>query len=336
MLCDEALISVKAGNGGDGIISFRQDAITSKGGPDGGDGGDGGNIIFRVNSNLNTLNQFLRKKNYFAQDGAKGGKQNKTGKDGEDLIIEVPIGTIIYEATNSSKRKLIDLINNDQEFITANGGKGGFGNTRYKSSVRRTPRKFKPGQPGEEKEIFLELKLIADIGLVGLPNSGKSTLISVLTKARPKIADYPFTTLSPNLGVLNADHKNIIIADIPGLISGASQGRGLGIKFLKHIERTKIIVHLIDIDSNDIVTDFHTISTELNQYNPELLKKPTIICLTKIDTLGFKINSRELNQIISKIKKKLGKKNDILAISSATHQGINNLIQKVLLKLSRK
>lgn len=282
---DYAKIYVKAGNGGRGIVSFHHEKYVPKGGPDGGNGGKGGDIIFRANPNLTTLLDFKYKHNYKAEDGKPGGTNNKTGRNGEDYIILVPCGTIIKDA--SKGEILADLVEPWQEFIAARGGRGGRGNAEFATSTNQTPRFAEEGQPGEEREILLELKVLADVGIVGFPNVGKSTLISVISAARPKIADYPFTTLVPNLGVVQIeDSKSFVVADIPGLVEGASEGRGLGLQFLRHIERTKVLLFLIDANTDNPKKDFQILLNELKKYNKELLQKEKVIAFSKMDSVS--------------------------------------------------
>ena len=287
---DEAKILVKSGDGGDGHISFRHEKGVPKGGPDGGTGGKGGDIIFVADAQLSSLLDFRYKRQYIANNGQKGGKYRCTGKDAADVIIKVPVGTMIKDLRGSI---LADLTENHQRIVFARGGDGGRGNCEFCTPTNQTPRTAEPGWPGRELEVKLELKLLADVGLVGFPNAGKSTLISVISAAKPKIADYPFTTLIPNLGIVKiAEKKSYVVADIPGLIEGASEGKGLGIQFLKHIERTKVLVFLIDSMSGDIPGDYRTLKNELKKYNKELEKKERIICITKTDAWDEKyINS---------------------------------------------
>lgn len=282
MLVDEALISVKAGNGGDGAVSFRREKYINKGGPDGGDGGDGGDVIFKCSEDVNTLTQYLRKKHYVAEDGGQGAKQKKTGRDGNDLILKVPVGTMIYD--EQSGNLIHDFTTKNEMFTVAKGGKGGLGNVRFKSATHQTPKEFKPGEVVDKKILKLELKLIADVGLVGLPNAGKSTLLSVISNATPKIAPYPFTTTEPVLGKVSHKQKEFIVADIPGLIENASAGKGLGHKFLKHIGRTKIIVHVVDANSPDPKKDYQTVRDELKNYQGDLENLKEITTMSKTDT----------------------------------------------------
>lgn len=281
MLTDEATIMVEAGRGGDGIISFRHEKYVDKGGPDGGDGGKGGNIIFVSSTDLNVLNDFARKKIFKAENGTNGAKCKKFGKGGKNLEIKVPVGTsVINKAT---KKTIYDFTKPNESIVIAKGGKGGLGNVHFKSATNRVPREATPGEMGEQKQLFLELKMIADVGLIGKPNAGKSTLISVISNAKVKIADYAFTTLEPNLGVVKTTNNTFIVCDIPGLIEGASQGKGLGHKFLKHILRTRILVHLVDSTSDDYQRDYDSLRKELGQFDPKLLEKKEVVILTKSD-----------------------------------------------------
>jgi GTP-binding protein len=282
---DETFITARSGDGGKGCISFRREKFIPKGGPDGGDGGNGGSIIIRATRRLNTLTDFTAKKYFKAPDGEPGRGKNQFGKKGPDLFIDVPLGTIIEDSDTGEL--LADLIHEKQEFLLLPGGKGGKGNQHFATSVNRAPKFAQTGLPGQEKRVRLLLKFIADIGLIGLPNAGKSTLLSRLSMARPKIDSYPFTTLTPNLGVMTFDdERSLVIADIPGLIEGASAGRGLGHRFLKHIERTKLLLHLLDatyIPDQDIVGDFQSLIHEMEIYNPALVDKPKIVLINKMD-----------------------------------------------------
>lgn len=281
MFADTAKVSIQAGKGGDGVVSFRHEIYVDKGGPDGGDGGKGGDIIFEATKDLNTLVDFRFKPELKAAPGRNGSKQNRRGRSGEDFIAKVPMGTVVKR----DGRIVADLIADGEQVIIARGGDGGFGNAHFKSSTRQTPRIAELGELGESFEAELELKLLADVGLVGFPNAGKSTFLSVVSNARPEIADYAFTTLTPNLGVADIDDGSILIADIPGLIEGASNGKGLGDAFLRHIERTAVLLHLIDAYSNDIAKDYQTIRLELASYSPALLNRPEVVAITK--TEGF-------------------------------------------------
>ena len=268
---DQVKIYVKAGNGGDGSPSFRREKYIEFGGPDGGDGGKGGSVILQSERNLNTLIDYRYQQHHKAQRGDNGSGQNRTGKNGSDLILKVPIGTQVFEEDN--KTLIYDFIKVGEKFVTAIGGKGGLGNTRFKSSTNRAPRKFTKGTKGEEFTIWLQLKTIADIGIIGLPNAGKSSLLAAITNANPKIANYQFTTLNPNLGVVRYDDKEVTIADIPGLVEGAHKGTGLGMQFLKHVERCKSLLHMIDITNKDIDKSYKQIKNELKKYNSKLTKK---------------------------------------------------------------
>lgn len=280
---DTAQIFIKAGDGGDGHISFRKEKFVPKGGPDGGNGGRGGNVVIVVNPHLNTLLDFKYKRHFSANNGDKGQKARKTGKNGEDIYIKVPKGTLLKDLNGNT---LADLDDNNSQYIAAKGGNGGFGNSEFATSTNQAPRFAKPGLPGDEAEIILELKLLADVGLVGFPNAGKSTLISVLSAAKPKIADYPFTTIIPNLGMVKLDYeKSFTVADIPGLIEGASEGKGLGHQFLKHIERTKVIVILIDSLSGNYEEQYNTLIAELKSFNKEILYKKQIVTFSKSDSI---------------------------------------------------
>ena len=281
---DYASIHVKAGNGGHGCVAFLREKFRPKGGPSGGDGGNGGNIIIKTDSNLSTLNDLTYNKKYIAKNGANGQGKNMHGKNGLDVILKVPVGTLVKDV--ETDRVLVDLDKNDITYIIAKGGNGGFGNARFKTQRNTAPRIANEGQKGEEKKIDLELKILADIGLVGFPNAGKSTLISKISNAKPRIADYPFTTLVPNLGIVKYhDYKSFVVADIPGLIRGASSGKGLGIQFLKHIERTKVLAFLIDANVENIEKEYKVLLKELENYSKSLLEKPRILLITKIDLL---------------------------------------------------
>ena len=296
---DQVKIFVKAGDGGPGSASMRREKFIEFGGPDGGDGGKGASIIIIAERNLNTLIDFRYTQHFKAERGQNGMGKNKTGRNGRDFYLKVPIGTQIFEEDN--KTLLFDFKNEKEEFVVANGGKGGLGNTNFKSSTNRAPRKFTKGALGEEFWIWLQLKTIADIGIVGLPNAGKSSLLAAITNANPKIANYKFTTLNPNLGVVTYDNKEITLADIPGLIEGAHTGVGLGIKFLKHIERCKTLLHMIDITEENLEKSYNQIKEELGSYSKELLKKKEVIVLNKVDLLDKK-TMQEIIKNFSKIK----------------------------------
>jgi len=318
---DTAEVRVVAGDGGNGRTSFRHEKFVDRGGPDGGDGGDGGSIIFIASRNSNTLMDFRYHKELTAETGGNGGKTRKHGRSGKDLRIKVPVGTIVYEADE----QLVDLSEDGQEFTAAQGGRGGFGNAHFVSSVRQAPKFAEPGEPGDAHDLRLELKLIADVGLVGLPNAGKSTFLSVVSNARPEIADYPFTTLTPNLGVADIkDVGSLLFADIPGLIEGAAEGKGLGDEFLRHVERTAVLLHLVDVTSDDVITDYKTIENELAEYSPELAKRAKIIVLTKTDlSLPEFVKEAEKN-----LRKVVPKGTLLVAISSQAHQGLQELLYK--------
>ncbi|MEK6552851.1 MAG: GTPase ObgE [Bacteroidota bacterium] len=319
MFIDYAKIYIKAGNGGDGAVAFRREKYVPKGGPAGGNGGTGGSVIFLADRNLTTLLDFQYKRKYIADDGDPGGSSLKDGKSGQDIIIKIPVGTLIKDA--ETNEIIFDLDKDLKEFVAVKGGKGGKGNSNFATPTNQTPRFAEPGKPGEEKNIELELKLIADVGLVGFPNAGKSTLISVISEAKPKIADYPFTTLEPNLGIVRyKNYQSITVADIPGIIEGAHLGKGLGLKFLRHIERTKILLIMIDITSEDYVKDYKTLLGELEKYSKVLSKKKKIVALTKSDL----IEPKELKKI--KNKKITGYKREILIFSSATKDGIDKML----------
>ena len=318
---DQVKIFIKAGDGGSGSPSFRREKFIDFGGPDGGDGGKGGSIIIKSERNLNTLIDFRYQQHFKAERGENGMGKNKTGRGGKDIYLKVPVGTQILEEDN--KTLLFDFTKENETFLVANGGKGGFGNTRFKSSTNRAPKKFTKGAKGEEYCIWMQLKTIADIGIVGLPNAGKSSLLASITRATPKIANYKFTTINPNLGVAIYDDKEITIADIPGLIEGAHEGTGLGIKFLKHIERCKTLLHLIDI-TEDINLSYRQIREELGKYSKELLKKKELIVLNKIDLLSKQ-------EIIEKIEKFSMKKNkEILILSNLKKETIKKLKSELL------
>ena len=318
---DQTKIYLKAGDGGSGSASFRREKFIEFGGPDGGDGGHGGSIVFVADKNLNTLIDFRYQQHLKAEKGQDGKGKKKTGRSGKDLILKVPFGTQIFEEDNNTL--IEDLTRSEQKIIVAKGGKGGLGNVRFKSSINRAPRKKTDGGKGENFWIWLQLKVIADIGIVGMPNSGKSSLLSVLTSAKPKIANYPFTTINPNLGVTNYDNKEVTLADIPGLIEGAHEGIGLGDKFLRHIERCKNILHLIDITNDNLLENYSKVRKELFKYSNKLTKKKEIIVFNKTDM----ISEDEINKKIDIFNKKIKKK--IYTISAIKHKGLT-AIKKVL------
>lgn len=337
-MVDSAKIIIKAGNGGNGVAHFRREKFSPKGGPDGGDGGRGGSVYIEVDANLSTLSNFAHKKRYEAERGSNGSGSQRSGKAGEDVIIKVPIGTLMkLQISNdpaksrairrTGKFQVMDFDREGMREVVASGGRGGLGNERFKSSRNQIPREFTEGGVGEEFEVELELKLLADVGLVGLPNAGKSTLLSILTKARPKIADYEFTTLEPNLGVMSEGKKSLVLADIPGLIEGASGGKGLGIQFLKHVERTTVLVHLIGfqhkVTNLMLWKEYEVIRKELEEFGNGLSEKKEIVVLNKIDL----IDEDEVNKIVEVFKKKGV---EILPISCGTMKGIEELKKKVL------
>ena len=319
---DQAKIYIKAGNGGSGASSFRREKFVEFGGPDGGDGGKGGSVVFVADKNLNTLIDFRYQQHFKAEKGENGKGKKKTGKSGNDLVLKVPVGTQIFEEDNNTM--IEDLTKSEQKIVLANGGKFGLGNVRFKSSTNRAPRKRTKGSEGENFWIWLQLKVIADIGIVGMPNSGKSSLLSKLTAAKPKIANYPFTTINPNLGVTNYDDKEVTLADIPGIIEGAHEGVGLGDKFLRHIERCKSLLHLIDITDENFLDNYFKVRTELSRYSKKLLKKNEIIVFNKIDI----VEEAKIDEKVNIFKKKINKK--IYVISALKKRGLTN-IKKILI-----
>lgn len=329
MFCDQTEIKLIAGHGGNGAVSFRHQKFIAKGGPDGGDGGLGGNIYFEVDDSLNTLSLFNRYKTFKAKPGNGGERECRHGKNGADLVLKVPLGTLIFD---SEKNELLwdsAELKNGAQLLIAHGGRGGFGNAHYKMSTRQAPKVAQLGLPGEVKQLKLELKLIADVGLIGLPNVGKSTLIAAISNARPKIANYEFTTLLPNLGTVDYKGKDFVVADIPGLIEGASKGKGLGYDFLKHIERTRLLVHLIDAQSDDFEKDFQVIRKELKKFNANLVKYPYFVAVNKIDLIAEK----DLQEKLAKLKKKVKAK--IFLISAVAKKGTNELLDEIILQLSK-
>ncbi len=322
MFIDYTEISVKAGDGGNGAVTFRREKYVPKGGPSGGNGGKGGDIIFEAHHNLSTLLDFRYKKIYSAGNGAAGASGKKDGKNGEDIVIKIPIGTVIKDA--STQEVIFDLTEDGERKIIAKGGRGGKGNSNFATSTNQAPRYAEDGKVGEEKKLILELKLIADVGLVGFPNAGKSTFISTISAARPKIADYPFTTLEPNLGIVQyKDYNSFTVADIPGIIEGAHQGKGLGYKFLRHIERTGILVFLIDITSENYQKEYDILLNELITYSPKLAKKKKLVALSKADL----IEESELKKLVRKKIKKAD--SPLLIFSSATGYGVQELLDRM-------
>ena len=319
---DQVKIYIKAGDGGHGSPSFRREKFIEYGGPDGGDGGKGGSIILRSERNLNTLIDYRFQQHHKAERGENGSGQNRTGHSGNDLFLKVPIGTQVFEEDN--KTLIYDFKKETEEFVVANGGKGGLGNTRFKSSTNRSPKKFTKGTIGEEYIIWLQLKTIADVGIVGLPNAGKSSLLAAITNATPKIANYKFTTLNPNLGVATYDNKEITLADIPGLVEGAHEGIGLGIQFLKHIERCKTLMHLIDITNEDLENTYQQVKKELKSYSEELLNKKEIIVLNKTDLLS----DTEVKKIMKDFSK--NKNSEVISLSTLEKNSISKIKAKLL------
>ncbi|MBH44830.1 MAG: GTPase ObgE [Gammaproteobacteria bacterium] len=322
---DEAIISVKAGNGGSGCMSFRREKYIPFGGPDGGDGGDGGSVILKAKDGLNTLADFRNRSKFIAENGQAGGSKNKKGRNGNNLIIELPVGTVIYD--NNTEELICDLDKNQQTEKIVDGGKHGLGNTHFKTSTNRAPRKKTTGEKGEEMDLKIILKVLADVGLIGLPNAGKSSLLSAISMAKPKIADYAFTTLNPNLGVVIInDYQKFVVADIPGLIKGASQGAGLGIQFLKHISRTKLLLHIIDIVNNDIskiMDDIDIIFNELNKFDDYLIGKDRWYVFNKTDMLSKKQLDELEKNILDKIK------GEYFLTSTKTKDGLDGLCNKI-------
>lgn len=319
MFVDTAKVLIQAGRGGDGAVSFRHEIYVDKGGPDGGDGGRGGNVVFLATEQLNTLLKFRYKPELKAEDGVSGAKKKMAGRAGKDLVIKVPVGTIVKR----DGKIIADLSKPNQKTVIAKGGDGGFGNAHFKSSVRQTPRMAEVGELGESFEAELELKLLADVGLVGFPNAGKSTFLSVVSNARPEIADYEFTTLTPNLGVADVDDSSLLIADIPGLIEGASGGKGLGDAFLRHIERTVVLLHLVDVYSNDVAERYLAIRRELKKYSTELASRPEIVALTKCEGLDQDI----IQMQIDTLRAVTSEDTQVFAISSVSHKGVIDVLR---------
>ena len=325
MFVDTAKVTIQAGKGGDGAVSFRHEIYVDKGGPDGGDGGRGGDVIFVATENLNTLLDFRYKPELKAKNGGDGSKRNCRGKSGDAFYVKVPMGTLVRR----NGEVIADLTKNNQEVVIAHGGDGGFGNAHFKSSVRQTPRMAELGEPGDAFEAELELKLLADVGLVGFPNAGKSTFLSVVSNARPEIADYAFTTLTPNLGVADIDDGSLLIADIPGLIEGASEGKGLGDAFLRHVERTAVLLHLVDAYSDGIAKSYTIIRDELKKYSPELALRPEVVAITKCDGLDNDIVQMQKDALLGVV----GPETEIFALSSTAHQGLTEILRALRKKV---
>lgn len=318
MFIDRVVVEVRSGKGGDGMIAFLHEKYVAKGGPSGGNGGRGASIIFRANKSINTLFNFRHSKVIIGQDGGKGLTKNKYGRGADDVYVDVPVGTVVY--LEKDHEFVCDLSQDGQEVVVAKGGRGGRGNAAFKSDKNRVPRIAENGLPGETKRLILELKLLADVGLVGLPNAGKSTLLSVVSNANPEIADYPFTTVAPNLGVVNVSkYETFVMADLPGLIEGAHLGKGLGLTFLRHLERCRVIVHLVSMTDEDPYASFTQIQTELKEYGMGLEKRPLIIVASKMDEEGA---DDKLNEFKKKVKQ------DVVALSSLTHEGVDELVNK--------
>lgn len=326
MFIDEVSVRVKAGKGGDGMVSFRQEKFVAKGGPDGGDGGNGGNVVVRADTNTDTLSRLRYSKVHAAEDGGSGKPQKARGKSGNDLEITVPVGTVIYE--EETETVVADLRQADEQAVIAYGGRGGFGNAHFTSSTRQAPRMAEYGEAGGEKTLRFELKTVADVGLVGLPNSGKSTLLSVISNAKPSIADYPFTTLEPKLGVTDVAEQSLVFADIPGLIAGASSGKGLGDAFLRHIERTKVLLLMIDSLSDDVAEAYQTLQRELSSYAIDLTAKTQVVALTRIDTVDEETVTTHQDRL-----RELGVAT-VYPISSVAHKGLDALLKATLQAVS--
>ncbi len=327
MFIDTALVTVKAGDGGNGLVSFRQEKFEDRGGPDGGDGGKGGDVIAVGDANMNGLATYRYNKRLEAESGQSGAKQRRHGRNGLDTLLKVPLGTQV----KAGPEVLVDIVSAGQQQIIAKGGPGGFGNAHFTTSRRQAPRHAELGEKGEQYQLELELKLIADVGVVGLPNAGKSTFLSVVTSAKPKIADYPFTTLAPNLGVADLGDRSLLLADIPGLIEGASQGKGLGDQFLRHVERTSVLLHLIDTTSSDPVADYKTIQNELKSYVVDLSNLSQVVALTKVDL----VEPKELQTKFGALKKVIKKGSVLVSLSSVKKTGLKELLNE-LVKLTTK
>lgn len=326
MFVDKAKVSIAAGDGGNGLVSFRHEKFVDRGGPDGGDGGNGGDVVFEASRNQNTLASFRYQKELKAEPGQPGGKRKKHGKSGKDLIVKVPLGTVVLGEDGAV---IADLTSDGTQTVVALGGKGGFGNAHFTSSTRQAPRLAEKGEKGERKEVTLELKSIADVGIVGLPNAGKSTLLSVVSNARPEIANYAFTTLRPNLGMVDIDSQHsLLFADVPGLIEGASQGKGLGDEFLRHVERTSVLVHMIDA-YEDLVEAFKTIQKELAEYEVDMTSKPQVVVLNKVDGL----DEKDIKKRLAALKKAVPRGTKLFAISATSGEGVKPLLYELQKKV---
>lgn len=328
MFVDTAKITVSAGNGGNGAVSFRHEKYIDKGGPDGGDGGKGGDVYFKGDQNLNTLLNFRFQPELKAEAGEAGSKRNRRGHGGKDFVVKVPLGTIVKTTSGELKAD----ITGTEAVLVARGGEGGFGNAHFKSSTRQAPRVAELGEQGEGFEAMLELKLLADVGIIGFPNAGKSTFLSVVTNAQPEIADYAFTTLSPNLGVADIDSTSLLIADIPGLIEGASEGKGLGVDFLRHIERTSVLLHLIDVYQPDVAAAYHIIRRELQRYKPKLARQPEVVALTKTEGLDRNLIDEQLAQL----KLVVRPNTPLLVISAAAHEGLIEVLRELAAQVTAR
>jgi GTPase len=328
MFVDQAHIRVKAGSGGNGCVSFRREKYIPKGGPDGGNGGDGGSVILTADPNVNTLLDFRGRHDWSAEEGEAGRGSQQSGAAGKDCIIRLPAGTLVYDAET---QELLHDVGPGDQVVIARGGRGGWGNEHFKTSTNQTPRKADPGEPGEDRTLRLELKLIADVGIIGLPNAGKSTLLASVTRATPKIADYPFTTLAPQLGIAEVDgQRRIVMADIPGLIEGAAQGAGLGHDFLRHVERTKVLIHLLDVmpqDESTPIDNYRKIRRELEEYSPLLAEKREIIALNKMDLLPEEDRKKAVDDL--RVQLRLGHDEVVVAVSAAAKLGVRELLEEV-------